>query len=70
MHYVEPKLPVRKTLEATVVVESEIPCVQNCIGSNMGSEFVDTFELTMGVGDQQKSQVPCAPYCALEVVFP
>jgi hypothetical protein len=42
MHHVEPKIPVRKTLEATVVVESEIPYVQNCIGSNMGSEFVDT----------------------------
>jgi hypothetical protein len=54
-----------------------LPIVRAFLVSNLGwnpglfkAAYTGTWNVVLGVGDQQKSHVPSAPYCALEVVFP
>ena len=57
MRDMQPKLPVREALDASVIEKAEVPCVDHRIGSNMTGQLVDDFDLTVGIAHQQKSHV-------------
>lgn len=55
MRHVKPNLPVRKTLEASVIEKAEVPGVDNGAGSKLGNQFVYASELAVGIADEQDS---------------
>ena len=48
----QPKLPFRKSLVASVVIEPKIPRVDYRVGPHAGRKLVDDPELAIGVAEQ------------------
>ena len=55
MHDMQPKLPVGKTLETSVIEKAEVSGVDHRIDAILGSQFFDDSELPLGITDQKKS---------------
>ena len=54
MRDVKPKLPVREALETSVVEKTEVPGMDNGVGSNLSNQFIYDSELAVGVTDEQE----------------
>ena len=52
----EPEFPVGQAVAASVIVKTEVPGMDHCIGLGAHGKIVNRAELAMGIADQQESR--------------